>query len=81
MVNLKACNIDGKVYRVDFCSSGIFDKMPDTIDINKGENIQGFINIIQTLCNKVPINLDVHGIFSGITDAASTTIQEKYYVK
>jgi hypothetical protein len=77
--NLRACNIGGKDYRVDFGSSGIFDKMPDTIDITKGENIQGFINIIQTLCNKVPINLDVHGIFSGITD--DSTIQEKILCK
>lgn len=53
--------------------------MPDTIDNTKGENIQGFINIIQNLCNNVPINLDVHGIFSGITDGS--TIEEKILCK
>ena len=78
--NLTACKIDNTEYYIDFCSSGIFDKIPVNINNINGENIQGFINIIQNLCNNVPINLDVHGIFSGITDS-STIIEEKILCK
>ena len=77
--NLLAVTIDGVPYFVDFGSSGIFEKMPDTINNTFGENIEEYIKKIQTLCNKVPIKLDVHGIFSGITNAS--TIQEKILCK
>jgi hypothetical protein len=66
-------------YYIDFSSSGIFEKIPDNINNTKGENIEAFSQVIQTLCNNVPINLDVRGIFSGITNQSS--IQEKILCK
>lgn len=77
--NLLSLTIDSVSYFVDFGSSGIFEQIPDNIKNNTGENIEEYIKKIQTLCNKVPIKLDVHGIFSGITNAS--TIQEKILCK
>ena len=78
--NLIKINIDNQDFLVDFSSSGIFEKVPDNINNTNGENIEAFSQVIQTLCNNVPINLDVRGIFSGITNQSSS-IQEKILCK
>ena len=68
-----------KTYFIDFSSSGIFEQVPDDVNNTEGENIEEFAKVIQTLCDSVPINLDVRGVFSGISN--KSTIQEKALCK
>jgi len=68
-----------KKYYIDIFSSGIFSKIPNNDNKKTGEDIEEFARVIQTLCENVPINIDVRGLFSGIDN--SSTFQQKALCK
>ena len=72
-------SVTPKTYYIDLLSSGIFEKIPNDVNKKTGENIEEFARVIQTLCENVPINIDVRGLFSGITN--SSTVQQKALCK
>ena len=77
--NLILHNLDGFDYLIDFASSGIFENIPEKINNLDGEDIEIYIYVIQNLCDNIPINIDVRGIFSGITN--KSTLQDKLLCK
>ena len=77
--NLIPHKLGGVDYLIDFASSGIFENIPENINNLYGEDIEIYIYVIQNLCDNIPINIDVRGIFSGITN--ESTLEDKLLCK